>query len=112
MPRLVDVAAGSAALRPFSYSTARIHRSRSPERVRAKRQFPGLKLTANELDQISDLYGPFLSLQHAANIAGLAPITLKKQLSEGKYASCAKRGKPIRFLTARFVKELFGGSGK
>src|SRR4051812_13279257 len=110
MPRLVDIAAGNAALPSFSYSASTLRTSLAPKRAWAKRHFPGLKFTARELAEIRALYGPFLSLEQAAKIAGIAPITLKKQVSEGRYANCVKRGKPIRFLTERFVQELFGGS--
>jgi hypothetical protein len=106
MPRLVDV----AAYRPFSYSAVMLKRTPAPKRVRAKRRFPGVKLTKQELAEIRSIYGPFLSLEQAASIAGLAPITLKKHVSEGRYVHCTKRGKPIRFLTERFVQELFGGT--
>jgi hypothetical protein len=58
--------------------------ARASKRVRAKR-FPGIKLTTQELAEIRSIYGPFLSLHQAASIAGLAPITLKKQVSEGRY---------------------------
>jgi hypothetical protein len=110
MPRLIEIGAGAATHRPFLYSPITLKPARAPRRTRAKRRFPAVKLTSRELAEIRTIYGPFLSLERAAEIAGLAPITLKKQCSEGRYASCAKRGKPIRFLTERFVRELLGGS--
>jgi hypothetical protein len=67
------------------------------------------KLTAPERRTFLDAFGPVLSLQQAAGILGIRPLTLKRQVSEGKYANCVKRGKPLRFITDRFTQEAFGG---
>jgi predicted HTH domain antitoxin len=109
MPRLIDVAEGRATLLPYGLSPARLKATPKPAKLkRAKRHFPPVKISLREMREIVAAYGPFLSLEKAAEIAGLAPMTLKKQVSQGRYKNCAKRGKPIRFLTERFVQELFG----
>jgi len=113
MPRLADVAAGLTRGLPYSItavtSAAEMLAMTSK---RSKRQFPALKLTASERREICTNFGPILSLEKAAAIAGLAPATLKRQVCEGAYANCVKRGKPLRFITDRFIQELFGGSCK
>ncbi len=110
MSRLINVVSGAVVHLPYRFSSCGIKRSHAPKRRIARRRFPGVKLTSRELMVFREEYGPVLSLECAAVLANLAPITLKKQVSEGKYASCTKRGKPILFLTERFVTELFGGS--
>ena len=111
MPRLADVAEGTALLLP-SRLNASFDAQAAMKPNRAKRQFRGIKLTAEERRMLIANYGPILSLEQAAAIAGLAPATLKRQVCEGKYANCVKRGKPLRFITDRFIQELFGGSCK
>ena len=113
MPKFEDVAVGRARFMPFTFSAVGFAKQRRPTLVkRATRRFPGLKFTPAELREIRAAYGPFLSLERAAEIAGLAPVTLKKHISEGRYATCVKRKKAIRFVTERFVQELFGGSSQ
>jgi hypothetical protein len=101
MPRLVDGFQDYAA-----------PASNSAKPTRAQRTFTIPKLSVAERREFLDAFGPVLSLQEAAEIAGLAPVTLKKQLSQGKYANCVKRKKPIRFLTDRFIQELFRGAAE
>jgi hypothetical protein len=112
MPRLADVAAGRASISPYRFTTTPPARETSQKPKRVQRRFAGIKLTAAERREFLDAYGPVLSLEKAAEIAGLAPVTLKKQLSQGKYANCVKRKKPIRFLTDRFIQELFRGAAE
>ena len=106
MPRLVDGAVANTA--PVTFSAAPT--TKVPRPKRAKRCFSGIKLTAVERREFLDAFGPVLSLEKAAEIAGLSRGTLKKQLSQGKYADCVKRKKSIRFITDRFIQELFGGA--
>lgn len=49
---------------------------------------------------------PILSLEQAAKLALLAPSTLKRHVSEGKYKFCVSRKKPLRFWRDKFVVEL------
>lgn len=51
-------------------------------------------------------YPPVLSLEQAAEIAHLAPSTLKRKVSEGAFRESAKRGKPLKFWRDKFVQEL------
>lgn len=70
----------------------------------------GIKLGAGEISRAFDTpqnpFGPILSLKEAAVLAKLAPSTLKRLISEGKYAGCVKRGRPLRFWRDRFIVEL------
>jgi hypothetical protein len=109
MPRLADVAAGRGRVSPYTFQPAPTG-TVAQELKRVARRFPSIKLTAAERRECLDAYGPVLSLEKAAEIAGLSPLTLKKQLSQGKYADCVKRRKTIRFLTDRFIQELFRGA--
>jgi len=67
-------------------------------------------LTAAEVQQafepLGNEYPPILNLQAAAKLSGYSPLTLKKKLSEGNFADCASRGKPLRFWRDSFVIEL------
>jgi hypothetical protein len=87
MPRLADVAADRARYQPFVMSAASIKVGVTPKVQRVKRRFELPKLTAAERRPFLDKYGPVLSLQEAAAILGLSPATLKRQLSEEKYAN-------------------------
>ena len=53
-----------------------------------------------------DQYPPMLSLSQAADLAHLAPSTLKRKVSEGCFKGCVSRGKPLRIWRDRFVLEL------
>ena len=70
---------------------------------RAKRHFPAVKISTREMREIVEAYGPFLSLEKAAEIAGIAYSTLKKHISQGLYDNCVKRGKPNRLLADQAV---------
>ena len=51
------------------------------------------------------LFLPILSLEQAAQLAHLAPGTLKRLVSEGYFCNSVRRGKPIAFWRNRFVAE-------
>lgn len=63
MPRLVDAAEAIGA--SFTLSPAPPAPAAQNPR-RAKRRFGGIKLTAAELREVREAYGPFLSLERAA----------------------------------------------
>ena len=50
-------------------------------------------------------FPPILSLEQAAELAHLAPGTLKRLVSEGYFGNSVRRGKPIAFWRNRFVAE-------
>lgn len=65
------------------------------------------------LDDIRDAFAvpaqqfpPILSLAEAASLVKLRPQTLKRKVSEGSYAACVVRGKPLRFWRDRLVQEV------
>ena len=68
------------------------------------------KLSQGEISQAfsgaDNPYGPILSLTEAAALAKLAPGTLKRLVSEGRFAQSVKRRKPLLFWRDRFVAEL------
>ncbi len=68
-------------------------------------------LTAKEVTDAfgswTDTYPPVLSLDRAAELAGLKLSTLKRKVSEGQFAESVSRGKPLRFWRDRFVPALF-----
>ncbi len=70
-----------------------------------------VRLSTHEIEDafkpLADQYPPILSLEKAAKLAGLKPSTLKRKVSEGDFADCVARGKPLRFWLPRFVKHLF-----
>ncbi len=55
--------------------------------------------------QNDPLFPPILSLEQAAQLAHLAPGTLKRLVCEGFFANSVRRGKPIAFWRNRFVTE-------
>jgi hypothetical protein len=71
---------------------------------------PRRKLTVKNVDIAfgtnNERYPQILSLKEAAEIAKLSPATLKRHVSEGRYANCVSRGKPLRFFRNWFVLEL------
>ena len=66
--------------------------------------------TPEELKQITDIYiekyGPIMSLIEAANVAKLSKQTLRRYVCEGCFADSVYRGRPLRFLTQRFIAEV------
>ncbi len=51
-------------------------------------------------------FPPVLSLEQAAQLAHLAPTTVKRLASEGFFCHSVRRGKPIAFWRNRFVVEV------
>lgn len=51
-------------------------------------------------------FPPLLSLEQAAQLAHLAPTTLKRLASEGYFCNSVRRGKPLAFWRDRFVVEI------
>ncbi len=51
-------------------------------------------------------FPPLLSLDQAAQLAHLAPSTIKRLASEGCFRNSVRRGKPIAFWRDRFVVEV------
>ena len=51
-------------------------------------------------------YPPILSLEGAAQLAHLAPSTVKRLVSEGCFGNSVRRGKPLAFWRDRYVVEL------
>lgn len=49
---------------------------------------------------------PILTLEEAALLLRLKPSTLYRHISEGRYASAVKRGKPVRFWRDRLIQEF------
>ena len=70
----------------------------------------GIKLTNGDIARAFDTpqnpYDPILDLKTAAALAKLAPSTLKRLVSEGRFQTCVKRGKPLLFWRDHFVREL------
>jgi len=78
--------------------------------TRSDSQLGGIKLPTREIHQaVGDMYPPILTLEEAAAIARMAPSTLKKKLSEGAFADCVKRNKPLLFWRDRFIKQVMKG---
>lgn len=67
------------------------------------------KLTQQELETALSKYPPVLTLEEAAKLLRLKISTLYRHLSEGKYNSAVKRGKPIRFWRDRLIQEFMMG---
>jgi len=74
------------------------------------RQFTGRKPLSR--DEVKAAFGneprfpPLLSLDQAAQLAHLAPSTVKRLASEGRFRNSVRRGKPIAFWRDRFVVEV------
>ena len=65
------------------------------------------KLDLDEIrDALEDFYSPILSLEQAAELAGWAPGTLKRKVSEGYFRSSVSRRRPLRFWRDKFVQEV------
>ena len=65
------------------------------------------KLTQQELESSMHQYPPILTPEEAAKLLQLRISTLYRHLSEGKYNSAVKRGKPIRFGRDRQYPENY-----
>jgi len=64
------------------------------------------KLTQTELDAALGKLPPVLTPDEAAQLLRLKLSTLYRHVSEGRYGSAVKRGKPLRFWRDRLVKEF------
>jgi hypothetical protein len=84
---------------------------RNAETAEAKDTGRARRIAAKNVEiafvDLADKYPPVLSLDQAAEIAGWAPSTLKRKVSEGKFKTCVSRGKPLRFFRNFYVAELF-----
>lgn len=60
----------------------------------------------HSFEGLSDKYPPVLSLEQAAELAKLAPSTLKRKVSEGCFMTSVSPGKPLRFWRDRFVQDI------
>lgn len=71
---------------------------------------PPPRVSREELQQIVNFYleryGPILSLDEAAAIAKVAKQTLRQWVCQGCFPEAVFRGRPLRFLTHRFVPEV------
>ena len=63
-------------------------------------------LTQQELDAALGGLPPVLTPDEAARLLRLKVSTLYRHVSEGRYGSAVKRGKPLRFWRDRLVKEF------
>ena len=66
------------------------------------------KLTTTEVLQTMErtTLPPILTPQEAAQLIRIKISTLYRQVSEGRYASAVKRGKPLRFWRDRLIQEF------
>ena len=64
------------------------------------------KLTQQELISALGGYPPVLTPAEAAALLRLRLSTLYPHVSEGRYGSAVKRGKPLRFWRDRLVQEF------
>ena len=67
------------------------------------------KLTQQEIQASLNEYPPILTPEEAAKILQLKLSTLYRHISEGKYNSAVKRGKPIRFWRDRLIQDFMMG---
>ncbi len=64
------------------------------------------KLTLPELEASLTALAPILTPNEAAGLLRLKLSTLYRHVSEGRYASAVRRGKPLRFWRDRLVQEF------
>ncbi len=64
------------------------------------------KLTQTELHLALHELPPVLTPEEAAAVLRLKVSTLYRHVSEGRYSSSVKRGKPLRFWRDRLVQEF------
>ena len=66
------------------------------------------KLTGNEIAQAVGVAAlpPILTPAEAAGLLRLKLSTLYRHISEGRYGSAVKRGKPVRFWRDRLIQEF------
>lgn len=54
-----------------------------------------------------DKFPPILSPEQAAELLQIAPNTLYKHVSQGKYKQAVRRGNPLRFWRDRLIQAFF-----
>jgi excisionase family DNA binding protein len=64
------------------------------------------KLTQAEVTAAAGDLPPVLTPQEAAKLLRIRLSTLYRHVSEGRYASAVKRGKPLRFWRDRLLQEF------
>ena len=64
----------------------------------------GSKEIADALD--GSEWPPILTIEEASDLLRLKRSTLYRHISEGRYASAVKRGKPVRFWRDRLIQEF------
>lgn len=61
-------------------------------------------------DEVARMVGdmpPVIDVHQAARMVHLSSNTIYKHVSLGRYRSAVRRGKPLRFITERFVREFW-----
>lgn len=73
----------------------------------------GIKLTLKEVRHIVEIWSlpPFVALEQAASIANLTPGSLRSMVSEGRFPNSAVKGKPLMFVTTKFIQEVARRAG-
>ena len=64
------------------------------------------KLTQTELSAALGAIPPVLTPEEAAGLLRIKVSTLYRHVSEGRYNSAVKRGKPLRFWRDRLIQEF------
>ena len=64
------------------------------------------KLTQIELESALNNLPPVMTPVEAAAVLRIKLSTLYRHVSEGRYSSAVKRGKPLRFWRDRLVQEF------
>ena len=64
------------------------------------------KLRQAELEAALWRFPPILTPQEAADLLRIKVSTLYRHVSEGRYGSSVKRGKPLRFWRDRLTQEF------
>ena len=64
------------------------------------------KLTKNELESALGNLPPVMTPIEAASVLRIKLSTLYRHVSEGRYSSAVKRGKPLRFWRDRLIQEF------
>jgi hypothetical protein len=68
----------------------------------------GVHLTLKEVRAIIEIWGlpPFLSAEQAAELCQRSIGVLRHHVSEGRFPNSALVGKPLQFVTTRFIQEV------
>ena len=64
------------------------------------------KLTQNELESALNTLPAIMTPIEAAAVLRIKLSTLYRHVSEGRYNSAVKRGKPLRFWRDRLIREF------